>query len=86
MIRDLGFGISDVLQSRAPDAGRNQVLRDGFGVFPKISTPVENIVEKRALPTKVGAEIAISRHVSEGESPREADFTACAGDGATILP
>jgi hypothetical protein len=61
------------------------VLRDRFGSFPKFSTPVENTVEKRALPSELGAEIAISRHLSEGEGQREADFMARGDDRAAIL-
>ena len=46
-LSDLDFGISSVLQSRVPDARRNKLPCGGFGFFPKISTPVENPVEKR---------------------------------------
>jgi hypothetical protein len=59
--------------------------RDGFGFFPKISTPVENTVEKRALPAAHGAEIAIFRGISQGERSREADFTARGGGGTVIF-
>ena len=61
------------------------MLSDRFGFFPKISTPVENIVGKRGLPGVRGAEIAISSRIYQGEGAGEADFTARAGDSTVIF-
>jgi len=53
----LGFGVWDfgfpVLQSRAPDASGIAGPDGGFGLLTKISTPVENTVEKRAIQSEV---------------------------------
>ena len=44
-----GATTATVLQSRASTAKDLTGSRIGFGFFPKISTPVENIVEKQPI-------------------------------------